>query len=621
MAVRSRSLDFGRMRVWGSIAVVLSNVCAGWAFDRAGIQMLPLLVAVLLFLPAAVAPLLPTDRHLTTVETGSSGRWRDVLADRPLMRAMVAASLIMGSHGVLTSFSAIQWAAHGIATSTIGLLQALAVSAEIVAFWFGTKLLGRRDPRILLCIAAVAAALRWIVMASNPGVPVLIATQLLQGVTATGAILGMMLVIAARVPVQSSAAAQGLNAVLLGVILAVVTAGIGAAVVVWRDLCLSGDGGAGGAGRGVRVADRGAGARSDGNRTDVRNGSGIVTRSRILTVLLAASLAGPALAQTAPAPASAPEHNILTWPMPQTVSPQGRAVAEALARAPLPNPLPPIALQRQFIDSLQASFGGQLEKRYDVRVETTTMAGVPVRIVYPKGVTAIGKGPVLLNLHGGGFQLDSGSLTETVPIAALTGVPVVAVLYRLSPENAYPAALDDALAVYQALEKDRPASKIAVFGTSAGAVLSGELIARLTSLHKPMPAALGFLSGSADLSTSGDSESWAPLPTGDRSLAASIRPYIAATAPTDPVLSPIHGDISGFPPTLLLSSTRDILLSPTAIFARALTEHGVDARLIVFDGLPHAFWSYMDIPETVQADTLVADFLKARLGVTPPKRR
>jgi monoterpene epsilon-lactone hydrolase len=317
----------------------------------------------------------------------------------------------------------------------------------------------------------------------------------------------------------------------------------------------------------------------------------------------------PALAQTAPAP----ERNILTWPIPETVSPEGRAVAEAMAKQAMPNPMPPVALQRKILDSLQAQMGAKLEKRYGVRIESAVIAGVPVRIVYPKGVTALGKGSVLLNLHGGGFQLDSGSLTETIPIAALTGLPVVAVLYRLAPEDPYPAALDDALAVYQALEKDRKASKIAVFGTSAGAVLGGELIAKLTSLHRPMPAALGFLSGSADLSRGGDSESWMPLPTGDRTLAAAIAPYIGKTAPTDPVLSPAYGDLSGFPPTLLLSSTRDALLSGTSIFGRALVEQGVDARLVVFDGLPHAFWAYMEIPETDQANTLVAKFLKAQL--------
>ena len=69
--------------------------------------------------------------------------------------------------------------------------------------------------------------LRWLIMATDPGTGVLIVAQLLQGITATGAILGGMLVIAARVPVQTSAAAQGLNAVLLGLVLAVVTAGSG----------------------------------------------------------------------------------------------------------------------------------------------------------------------------------------------------------------------------------------------------------------------------------------------------------------------------------------------------------------------------------------------------------
>ncbi|MDO9367578.1 MAG: alpha/beta hydrolase [Sphingopyxis sp.] len=332
---------------------------------------------------------------------------------------------------------------------------------------------------------------------------------------------------------------------------------------------------------------------------------------------LAAATGAPTMAQ----PGAEPVRNILTWPMPETVSPEGRAMAAAMAAAPMPNPMPPVEVQRQMIGGMQDAMGAQLAARHGVRVEASTIAGVPVRIVYPKGVAALGKGPMLLNLHGGGFQLDSGSLTETIPIAALTGLPVVAVLYRLAPEHPYPAALDDALAVYQALEKDRKAAQIAVYGTSAGAVLSGELLAKLTSLKKPMPAALGFFSGSADMSKSGDSESWAPLPGGEKTLAGSISGYIGKTDPADPILSPIHGDLSGFPPTLLVSSTRDSLLSGTSIFGRALIEQGVDARLVVFDGLPHAFWAYMDIPESAQANALMAKFLKDRLdGAKHPPR-
>jgi PPP family 3-phenylpropionic acid transporter len=229
VAVRSHGLDFGRMRVWGSIAVVASTAAAGAVFDVSGIEALPILCAGLLLLPAAVAPLLPSDRTLARAEAGpgASGKWRDVLADRKLMRAMVAGALIMGSHGVLMSFSAIQWSEQGISNGTIGTLQAIAVGAEILAFWFGAKLLSHRDPSLLICIAAAVAVVRWLLMATQPGLGLLFAVQLLHGITSTGAILGIMLVIASRVPVQTSPAAQGLNAVLLGVALAVSTAGSG----------------------------------------------------------------------------------------------------------------------------------------------------------------------------------------------------------------------------------------------------------------------------------------------------------------------------------------------------------------------------------------------------------
>lgn len=326
----------------------------------------------------------------------------------------------------------------------------------------------------------------------------------------------------------------------------------------------------------------------------------------LLAALVAGSLPASGLGQTTPV--APPTLNMQSWPRPDTLSPEGKAAAAAAAGQAMPDPLPPIADLRQFIGAMQASMGAELEKRYAVRVETSTIAGVPVRIVYPKGMAALGKGPVLLNLHGGGFALDSGSLTETIPIAARTRLPVVAVLYRLAPEHPYPAALDDALAVYGALEKERGAKSIAVFGTSAGAVLSGQLVARLASTGRPMPAALGYFSGNADLTTHGDSESWMPGPGLDW-----VASYVGKTPLADPILSPIHGDVSHFPPTLLLTSSRDFLLSPTAIFAKALHEKSVDARLVMFDGLPHAFWAYMAIPESDQANEIAARFLKNKL--------
>lgn len=305
--------------------------------------------------------------------------------------------------------------------------------------------------------------------------------------------------------------------------------------------------------------------------------------------------------------------NILTWPLPDTVSPEGREMARALLAVPQPNPLPPIETQRAMIAAMQEAMGAELRKRYDVRIEETTIADVPVRIVYPAGHAGLGNGAVLLNLHGGGFQIDSGSLTETIPIAALAGVPVVAVLYRLAPENPYPAALEDALAVYNALAREREASSIAVYGTSAGAGLSAQLISRLIADGQPVPAALGFFSGSADLTVSGDSESWMPLPGDARTLRDSISGFVGSADPSDPILSPIQGNLAGFPPTILVSSTRDFLLSPTAIFDRALRRAKVETQLIVFDGLPHAFWAYMAIPEADEANSAMADFLASKI--------
>ena len=330
------------------------------------------------------------------------------------------------------------------------------------------------------------------------------------------------------------------------------------------------------------------------------------TSGALALAMLAAGLGGPAMAQTG----KAPERNILTWPMPDTVSPAARAAATESARFVMPDPLPPMPVIRQLVSGMQAAMGKQLEKRYAVRIEEAVIAGVPVRIVYPKGVIALGRAPVLLNLPGGGGKVDAGSLTETIPIAALTGIPVVAVLYRHTPDHPYPAALDDALAVYQALEKDRKASRIGVYGTSAGAVLSGQVIARLTSLGRPMPAALGFFSGSADASKKGDSMAWMPMPGGALGADPSYDIPLA-----DPVLAPLYGKLAHYPATLLVSSTRDLALSSTSIFGRALVEQGVDARLVIFDGLPHAFWTHMlDAPETDQANALMATFLKRRLA-------
>ncbi len=265
---------------------------------------------------------------------------------------------------------------------------------------------------------------------------------------------------------------------------------------------------------------------------------------------------------------------------------------------------PTTADRRGRAEAIQQEMGRDRMARDGVTMEETAIANVPVRVFEP-GAGAR-PGVILLNLHGGGFIVDAGSMTETAPLAALTQRQVIAIRYRLAPEHPFPAAVEDALSVYRALRSTRPDARIVLFGTSAGATLAVELIARLRLDGEPLPAALGFFSGTADLASGGDSLDL----FGDPAAASAVLgAYLGAGSPQDVAASPARGDLTDWPPTLCISSSRDLLLSSTAAFCRGLDEAGVAANLIVFDGLPHAFWSYIDAPETDAAFRAMARHL------------
>ncbi len=305
-------------------------------------------------------------------------------------------------------------------------------------------------------------------------------------------------------------------------------------------------------------------------------------------------------------------------PVPKTISPEAqRTLARVQSDAAVEETL---AERRGKTDKWQTDAGEEFKKVYPVTVAQAEMAGVPVRAITPPSIPADRQGRVLINLHGGGFNSDSGSLTETIPIAYLTKTKVIAVLYRLAPEHPFPAAVDDTVAVYRELLKQYQPRNIALYGTSAGAVLTGEVAVRLRQLNLPLPGALGIFSGFGDLSTPGDSRAIfglsgfsGPLPASSKTQSSDAS-YIGSTNPKDPVLSPLFADLKGFPPTLFLTSTRDLLLSGTTILHRAFVHAGVDARLVVFEALPHAFWNDVHLPESKEADQLMADFFNQQLG-------
>ena len=273
--------------------------------------------------------------------------------------------------------------------------------------------------------------------------------------------------------------------------------------------------------------------------------------------------------------------------------------------------------RRKHTDIWQNGAGEGSRKLYPVNVTEQKIAGVPVRVVTPLDI-AKGESRILINLHGGGFNSDSGSLTESIPIANLSRIPVIAVLYRLAPENPYPAGLDDAIAVYKELLKTHKPKDIGIYGTSAGAILTSEVAVKLKQSGLQLPGALGIFSGMGDLSRKGDSIAMYAL----EGLSGHLEPpdakvdsdYLGNTDPRDPVVSPVFADLRGMPPSLFITSGRDLLISGTTILHRAFIHAGNDADLIVFEGLPHAFWNDVSLPETKEAYEFMAGFFVKKLG-------
>jgi epsilon-lactone hydrolase len=303
-------------------------------------------------------------------------------------------------------------------------------------------------------------------------------------------------------------------------------------------------------------------------------------------------------------------------PAPRTVS---SAAQEALRRIANMSPPEDLESNRRICADIQRELGATQLERYRVQMEETAIAGVAVRIFRPADLPATNRESVLLNLHGGGFIVDAGSITENVAVAAYARTTVVAARYRLAPEHRYPAATDDASAVYSALLADHGAERIGLYGTSAGACLCAQLLVRLRQTGLPLPGALGFFTGTADLSRSGDSEYFFRPLSDPMATEEQFSLYLGESDRHDPQVSPVFfPDLGDFPATLCIAGTRDFMLSQTALFHQALLRSGVDANLLVFEAMPHAHWIFLDLPESDQAFRAMGEFFARRLEVRKP---
>jgi len=165
----------------------------------------------------------------------------------------------------------------------------------------------------------------------------------------------------------------------------------------------------------------------------------------VLSLVAAIATAPALIAQSAPQDSATfdPDgtaHITRTIPKPTTVSPEAQKWLDSLNQQKV-GPPESLAERRTHTDAWRKMDSAEARKFYPVNVEETTTAGVRTDIITPLDAPASKR--VLINLHGGGFNSDSGSLIEGIPIANLAGIKVVSVYYRLAPENPFPAAVDD----------------------------------------------------------------------------------------------------------------------------------------------------------------------------------
>ena len=341
----------------------------------------------------------------------------------------------------------------------------------------------------------------------------------------------------------------------------------------------------------------------------------------VTCVMATITAAVPAVAQVEPGAVTAqPDGTVLlgtrSIPLADTLSPEAIA---SLAHNDWPSL--PFESMRDFMRELGKTRAAQWKERFGVTVEAGRVGAVQINVVTPKAMPRAHRNRVLLHIHGGGFSLCDRecSYTEAIPLAALSETRVVSVDYSLAPEKQFPIAVDEVVQVYRSLLKDHAPARIGMFGSSAGAIIAAQVTAKLKKSGLPLPGALEFLSGSADLARNGDSFSLFGT-GGFRDLTreaagdGAFKRYLGETDPRDPVVSPMYSDLHGFPPTLLMTSTRDLFLSATANFERALYGAGVHTELAVYDGLNHTFWLSADIPEAMDALRRQAAFFERHLG-------
>lgn len=311
-------------------------------------------------------------------------------------------------------------------------------------------------------------------------------------------------------------------------------------------------------------------------------------------------------------------------PVPDTVSPQ----MQALTAAPL-DPRWKLAPQtpeewKAVVEKAALATLARLpgiRESLGVDVQPTTIAGVRAFIVTPTTIAPRNRKRVLLHLHGGVrvFNPGESGTLEAVLKAGFAGFKIVSVDYRMPPDFPFPAALDDAVTVYRETLKTTDPRNVGIFGSSAGGSLAVTTLLRAKAEDLPMPGAIALGSPTVDLTKTGDTLFTNAmldnvLVTQDGFIRATALLYADGHDLKDPRVSPIYGDVHGFPTAILTSGTRDLYLSNTVRMHRKLRAAGVDAVLQIWEGQSHTqYLRDFHAPETKEYHDEIARFFDVHL--------
>lgn len=289
---------------------------------------------------------------------------------------------------------------------------------------------------------------------------------------------------------------------------------------------------------------------------------------------------------------------------------------------------PDIEASRRSMEELM----GQFPVEPYITIEPVTLHDrIPAEWVYAPEAAA---DRVLLYLHGGAYVLGSPRAYRdlTSRLSRATGCRVLAVDYRLAPENRFPAAIEDAVASYRwLLSSGYAPNQVVIGGDSAGGGLTLATLLSLRDAGDPLPAAAVLLSPWTDLEGTGESlktrrevEPWLN-PDALRGTAAL---YLGETDPRHPLASPIHADLRGLPPMLVHVGDEEILLDDSLRLVRRAREAGVEVTCKVFDGMWHVFHAFAAVvPESRQAIEEIGAYVKGKLSsatyaaATPKRKR